>query len=255
MPELGFPNKSTPHGNAAYYVCRLAESSKRDALANLFLLKQELTDLYAMQDPGVARLKLQWWQQQFQNTNSVHPLVVALQQTLSHQAKSHIIEMLNTIDRQLHRQAPNDLDALLQMMANSGGHFAQLINHIEQVENNPQAIIAGQWIFLIEHLQLMGRRLREDIRLLPPNLQSQHQLAKHSLISDESALQKLLMDLVEQIIAELPLPKLKKKSSLNRYLQLQLQLLSLLKKEQFAVYQQKISLTPLGKLWIAWRFS
>ena len=244
LNDSGFPNSATAPGSTAYYVCRFASENQTDSLGHLFALHKAMSDLYLLSDPGVARIKLQWWQQQCSSTGfdqSAHPLIKNLAKTLTKEARPIAEKFIAAFDAQLHRQGFADSEAFLQRADQIGGQFAALIDSLEQSHlSKDQIRIAGQWIFVIENLQQYALLQQHNIHFLP-----------HGMTDSAASITAFIQDIQKQ----LPLPVLAKKSALNRYLQLRLALLRVIEREQFDVLQQKISLTPLHKLWIAWRLS
>ena len=82
-----FPNSATPEGSDTYYAARFAPKAKRDRLALAFAWTQELAQIRARaSDPGVARLKLDWWREELvraQAGRPRHPLTRHLSQWLA----------------------------------------------------------------------------------------------------------------------------------------------------------------------------
>ena len=78
LDEWRFPNRATPLGSSAYYSLRFAPKELRDDLAALLAWRHEVTAiLEVVSDPGVARLKLQWWRDELERTfagEARHPL-------------------------------------------------------------------------------------------------------------------------------------------------------------------------------------
>jgi len=274
MIETGFPNEATPAGSTAYYVCRVGMETSRDNLAGLFLWKKQLNDLYAISDPGVARIKLQWWLQQISlDEASSHPLAKVLQD-IYHSSETSMLairQIIEAYDKQLHRQKYSNCDALINACNAIGGNFGILFNQASNQKPDENAGLAGSWIILIEWLQNLGMLYRHNIHVLPNDF-----LAKYNLQGDEllmpqhahkiSLLLTQLLDQVHQKLVDIPsvsstwtpasasmtdLAQLKTpKSPLGRYLKLRLALLKLLESEQYAVLHQKTSLTPLKKTWL-----
>jgi phytoene synthase len=67
--EWRFPNRATPPGSSAYYSVRLAPAELRDDLAAVLAWRHEVRAvLDRVSDPGVARIKLQWWREELVRT-------------------------------------------------------------------------------------------------------------------------------------------------------------------------------------------
>ena len=60
-----FPNPATPLGSSTYYSLRFSPPGLRDDLAILAAWRHQVRIiLVEVSDPGVARLKLQWWREE-----------------------------------------------------------------------------------------------------------------------------------------------------------------------------------------------
>ena len=259
MIETKFPNHATPTGSTAYYVIRFSQADQQDNLAALFLFKEEMEKLYVVSDPGVARIKLQWWLEQISlppESSSEHPLANVLgfiyhrSDTAQQAFKTYVAE----IDRHLHRQAYVDVAQMWQGCINTGGSFAALM---ELVCGNPvsaQTIQLGAWIAFIEWLQNLGQSIRFNVNLLPTSLLQHFEVTQHALLQQDNQdiTETLILDLVSEVesIAEIP-AMTRNKTPLTKYFKLRNKLLKLLENESYAVMQQRISLTPFRKLWLA----
>jgi 15-cis-phytoene synthase len=95
----GFPNDATPVGGLRYYAVRFAEASRRDTLARLLAWYDAVRVVaLAPRDPGVARLKLDWWRnelERLQQGGARHPLTQALQPDL--QPVSDLVDDLREV--------------------------------------------------------------------------------------------------------------------------------------------------------------
>jgi phytoene synthase len=93
--------KATPPGSVTYYAIRQAPASRRDALIALHAFRRELSDtVLESSDPSVAQAKLEWWRRE---TISVaggspsHPVLLALIQTLPGVSR-HIDALMRLLD-------------------------------------------------------------------------------------------------------------------------------------------------------------
>ena len=72
--EWLFPNRATPPGSSAYYSVRFAPLRLRHDLAAVLAWRHEVRAiLEEVSDPGVARLKLNWWIEEMERTGIVGP--------------------------------------------------------------------------------------------------------------------------------------------------------------------------------------
>jgi len=259
MQAISFPNAATPLGSSAYYVTRFSPVEIRDHLALLFLWKQELMDLYALSDPGVARMKLQWWQEQIflpVDNSSEHALASGLAQLMQqHDTLSEsIVNMVNETDRHLHRQAYTDIDDFWNGCEKLGGNFARLMNHVSSYNTENTDLTAGAYALATEWIQLMGQHIRYNIRLIPQTLLEKNAIRFEELMYEDNRdkSRKLLRKLYEPIVNKSALPAPKRSSSpLYKYYRLRKKMMDIIVAEDFDVLNQKISLTPIRKLWFA----
>lgn len=262
MQDTAFPNLATPLGSTAYYVVRFSPAESRDQLAALFLWKQELVNLYALTDPGVARMKLQWWQEQIllpARQPSSHTLALAIARLIQ-QDKSlgeAIRLMVQETDRHLHRQHYRDFKDFRQGCENIGAGFAQLIStacRTGSAVNDDIHRAVGTFNIASEWLQLMGQHIRYNIRLLPDSMLEQHNIRFESLLQQDKqhVTREILGELYQLLSNEIDLPAPNRSSSpLDKYFRLRKKTMELLATEDFDVLDQKISLTPIRKLWFA----
>ena len=81
--EWVFPNKATPFGSPAYYAVRFAPEISRELHALLLAWFDSIQSIaHSPADPGVARLKLDWWRtevcQALDDGQPRHPLMTCL---------------------------------------------------------------------------------------------------------------------------------------------------------------------------------
>ncbi|MGA1008362.1 MAG: squalene/phytoene synthase family protein, partial [Sedimenticolaceae bacterium] len=66
MPNLAFPNAATPIGSIPYYAIRFSSAEQRNGLAARYSWLHEIDRIIStIKDPGVARLKLDWWHKEW----------------------------------------------------------------------------------------------------------------------------------------------------------------------------------------------
>ncbi|MGD2117300.1 MAG: squalene/phytoene synthase family protein [Chromatiales bacterium] len=256
--HVRFPNEATPLGSSAYYVVRFSRPDIQDTLATLFAWKQQLEQLKSINDPGVARLKLQWWREQLDNPTPVeHPLLRALQQIATQHSQCLPLcrQMADATDRLLRRLPPDDTSQAWQYFLDFGGSFAELLDLLVGRESNPAANQYGAWIQQVESIRNTGFDLRRGICLWPAQDLRRSGLGVESLLREEHtdqvvSLLQTQMAFADEQIANLP--PVQRKTPLYRYYQLRRSLLRQLQQDNFVVMHQRISLTPLRKLWRAW---
>jgi len=78
MPNLAFPNAATPIGSIPYYAIRFSPAEQRNGLAARYSWLHEIDRIIStIKDPGVARLKLDWWHKEWTQAlsgSATHPV-------------------------------------------------------------------------------------------------------------------------------------------------------------------------------------
>ncbi len=257
MREYEFPNQATPAGSSIYYCIRFSPKKYRDQLASIFLYKQTLRGLYSLTDPGVARIKLQWWHEQINEKKgcSEHPLGRQLADIYKNSESAHqAFDLINIkTDQVLHRQPLNTINEYQKLCSDLGGSFADLIQVVSDQPANDQSKLAGTWIEHVENMQLFGKLLRENIHLIPIDVLKSSGLSNDQLLgSDKTAdVLKTLHNSIKEGLDQSFSDAISKKNCLGKLTKLRSKLMDLIEQEDMAVINQRISLTPIRKLWLA----
>lgn len=162
MEEWAFPNSATPEGSAAYYCIRFSAEKDRDRLALLFAWKRLLADIgKKASDPGVARLKLDWWRQELNRIDAnqcQHPIALALAKAVFVETRESIRHLQTLIDiaEQEILQPASRLEESIAYQEATGTAFAQaLVSAIDQPDAG-QRKMAGQLGAYIETIQFLS---------------------------------------------------------------------------------------------------
>lgn len=263
-----YPNAATPWGSSAYYSVRFAPANLRDSLAVLLGWHQQIRSvLDRVSDPGVARVKLQWWREELQRAFSGEP-VHPLSQHLAPVIRQHglpatdFVNMTWNVESELLRPQPptqqaleasceQDLGTLFELMARCHGVVADDALHT--------ARRLGSYCAQVYLIRDSGLLLRNGRHVLPADLLSDQGLATHS--PADPALAKQLPELLAASAdrarrylgdgandTEIP-------SAIRVWSRLQAVLLEELNASHYDVAHCRIGLTPVRKLWHAWRES
>ncbi len=121
MPdEWRFPNQATPVGSSAYYSLRFAPRDRRGDLAVLSAWQYQVQAILdRVADPGVVRIKLQWWREELERTfagTPHHPLSRVLQPVLERHGlpQPPFTDIADQVEAEILRRQPGteaDLDA------------------------------------------------------------------------------------------------------------------------------------------------
>lgn len=124
-----FIAQAAPTGSALYYACLFSDPGRHSPLLAWHALEHELLkSLTDVQDPGVARLRLQWWAEEIQRVaagQARHPLGQALQPALGGgpPAAADIIDAIAGLQEAV---SLPDRELASQLDADYRRHFAPL---------------------------------------------------------------------------------------------------------------------------------
>jgi len=271
-PEVEYcRNKAAPEGSNLHYATLFESADLRLKLLPVFALHYEISDcLTASTDPGVTRIKLEWWSEELARLSeqkSRHPVTIRLQQVLNNPRTDRIclMEYLQTIMSIAGRQStPAIIDWFDTLTHGLGQIWAPAIS-LSGLLNGPADTVLrtnGGTIFLLELLQNLYPLSVRGYQFLPDELLEQHATSPSDLIEGtdntaSSGLCKVLIEMVldrlntcysrllieDQNIPSYPL-------IMNR---LAVNVCAEIRDDGYQLLRHKIALTPIRKLWIAAR--
>ncbi|NEX22410.1 squalene/phytoene synthase family protein [Thiorhodococcus mannitoliphagus] len=266
----GFPNAATAPGSTRYYSIRFAPAPLRADIAAVFGWRQQIDAvLDEVSDPGVAAAKLEWWRAEIERAHrgeARHPLAQRLAPVIA-SASLPLEPFLEVIDVRadvLARRFPENDAAWIGSAARDLGAVAELTARCfgqSDALDLEAARRIGTYCALVERLRDAGWLLRRGrLGILPLNQLAIAGLVPESLRTTEgrAALPKLLAQAAEHIapiaaaIDRAPHPQ---PVTLRIHRRLRDILLRELEESRFDVLDQRISITPIRKLWHAWRES
>ena len=169
----GFPNRAIPVGSAAYYAVRFCPPEQRERNALLlawYELVQEIVEQHT--DPGVARLKLDWWRQEV-SLLSVrrcrHPLTVALQNTgVGAGSEIPMSAIIEAADDEIRSPQVHDDAAFTANCRRSFGGLFVLLNRLDGLapEGERSCVECGGYCAAVERI----RQLSRSPQRVPPDL-------------------------------------------------------------------------------------
>jgi phytoene synthase len=267
--EWQYPNRATPPGSSLYYAVRFAPARLRDALAALAGWRHEVRAILdEVSDPGVARLKLDWWRDEIRRTIDGaprHPLSHALASAPKAAdldtglPAAPFLAIADVVEQELQRQRPGDAVALQAADAQDLGALFELMARAHG-ERDDAAIAAarriGAWCAGVRRLRDAGLLVRRDRTVLPTDTVAAAGLGHEALASADhrDRLPELLVPAADALGAEAAAAAA---PELPRALRIQgrihAALLEELRRSGLEVVDQRIGLTPLRKFWIALR--
>jgi phytoene synthase len=271
IPEQYCLDKVAAPGGSYYYSTLFLPPERKSALHGLFALRAEIGEIpRSCSDPGVARIKLQWWRDELARAcagEPRHPVTTHLRPFLQTHAleRQDFLAIIEATERELNHPryaAFADLEA--QALALGGALWA-LSCRVCGFEDpqTPQAVRElGGAIELAARLQDLRDEARRGHVPLPAQELAERgiSLSDLTLKPDSAPVRELLAAHVERIRVRLDaatrrIPRRDQRRQVNALIMARLQLATLeeIQRDGCRLLTHSVTLTPLRKLWIAWR--
>ena len=266
----GFPNPATPAGSDAYYAVRFAPPLLQGRLALAFAWRAELEQLIAKaRDPGVARLKLDWWREELERTRRGaprHPLTAELSEWLGEwQVLEPWYQMLEGAEIEVRKIQPAEQEDLASQCDLLGGAFGEVLCRAgaprSEAEVDSARRLAGYHEAIRRMRELaaqLGRQrcpipaaVLHRAGLAPDRL---HQPAHRAALS--ACLAQCLDTLGAHPLRQLRAGGLRAHQPAAPAARLAAQAAALhraMRRRDYAVLTEWVEITPLRRLWAAWR--
>jgi 15-cis-phytoene synthase len=253
--------KASPDGSSLYYALLFEQPDVRRKLLPLFALHYEISDcLTASSDPGVIRVKLQWWSEELARLSGHeprHPVTTALLPVVVENGTdmalfNHYLETTGTL---LSRRAASlSASEWLQQMQSGLGDLWMAAAAIANRQATPAPVLQqnGGTIFLVELLQNIHYLIPRGIVFIPEELRETPDAQGIALVRFQTVFETLEAQLAQDYPALLRLGK-----QTDYYHRIMNRLASAvcaeIRLDGYQLIRHKIVLTPLRKLWIATR--
>ncbi|RDU99152.1 presqualene diphosphate synthase HpnD [Trinickia dinghuensis] len=263
--------KAAPAGSSAYYALRQAPMARQPYLTALFALRRELEETVKdTSDPTIGRTKLAWWQKETAALAAGQPT-----HPVSHALAAHCgdIEaeapMLRTLvagfEMDLDQARYLDFANLTRYIERVGGAFAGAIARAtarEPRHADAWAGALGNGLMLAQFVQDLGNDARYGRIYLPIDELQRYGVTAAEIINRKygSAFSELMRfqtnrarETLQAAQAGIPATERATQRTLRAQTAMALALLDEIERDNFQVLHQRIALTPIRKLWIAWR--
>jgi len=277
-PDQYTQEKGAPLGSSAYYALLRAPASRRRALTALFALRRELEETVEnSSDTAVGHAKLSWWQRELQTIGSgqpTHPVAVELRGTLDAARVEPTLhafsEIADGFAMDLAQARYLDLPGLRQYIQKVGGAFSAVLaahsaanaDGADGADDREWAHSAGIALMFAEIVRDIGDDARRGRIYIPISEMQQFNVTAADIInrrySDNfTALMRFQLDRAREglrgALSSASRATLKRQPVIRAQIAIALALLDEIEGEQFQVLHQRIALTPVRKLWVAFR--
>jgi len=270
-PDEYCQEKAAASGSSFYYSFLFLPAERRRAITALYAFCREVDDIAdEVKDIGVARTKLAWWRTEVANLfagHPQHPVTRALAPFVPAYGldAARMNEIIDGMEMDLTHHRYPDFEALKLYCHRVAGVVGQLsaaifgYTHASTLEYAENLGIAFQLTNIIRDV---GEDARRDRVYLP-----QDELAREGLTAEDILARKGGDAFVRVMQAQAAraesyyqaaYAKLAPEDRANQRAGLIMAaiyatLLEEIRRDGFAVLEQRIALTPLRKLWIAWK--
>lgn len=254
------------HGSSLYYAIRFAPVQHREALTLTAGLYRQIRSVpLVCAEPAVARVKIDWWQDELARAASgkgEHPLTQDLDR--KYLIDPGFNQLIEAVREEINTPVMATESALERRTGAIGSTLCRLLASACSADRQELACAEaiGRFIHTVEIIRHLGGDLRRGVCLLPAPLLQQHDLSPSGLLglTETTALEALLEALVEDAMGQCTNALARLSSPPHPALTSPLGLASIasalvdqLRKERYQVIDHRISLTPLVKLWRCWR--
>ena len=270
-PDQYCQNKAAQSGSSFYYSFRFLPPERRRAITALYAYCREVDDIAdEVEDVNVARAKLGWWRAEVASLfagHPTHPVTKALQPAIFQFGvdESRLNEIIDGMEMDLSRRRYQDFASLKLYCHRVAGVVGQLSASIFGF-SNPLTLVYAENLGLAFQMTNIIRDVGEDARrdriYLPQEdlqkfgvtnaeiLDCKHSPAFEHLMAFQCARAKSLYSAA--FAALMPEDRRPQRPGLIMSA-IYRTLLDELERDGFRVLTHRTSLTPLRKLWIAWK--
>jgi len=269
-PDQYCQDKAVKSGSSFYYSFLFIPAEKRRAITALYAFCREVDDVVdECSDSDVARRKLDWWREEIERCFSAqarHPITRALQQPVQdyNLPVEYFHEVIDGMSMDLEQTRYDSFSELALYCHRVAGVVGLLSAEIFGYQHR-DTLKYAQELGVALQLTNIIRDVREDSQrgrvYLPLDELHEHRINPHDLLHGGAPdnLQELLV-FQTQRARQYYLRALSHLPAQDRYAQrsgiimaaIYETLLDEMEADNFRVMQQRVKLTPLRKLWIAW---
>jgi len=270
-PQQYVQDKAAASGSSFYYAFLFLPKPKRAAITAFYAFCREVDDVVdEVSDPAVAQNKLAWWQGEVERAYAgrpSHPVMQALMPLARDYGieARHLLAVIEGCQMDLQQTRYLDFPALQRychLVAGVVGEVAARIFGQTQEQTTRYAHTLGLAFQLTNIIRDVGEDALRGRIYLPVNELQQFDVKAHEILERRysprfTALMKFQTErahrLYDEALALLPAADRRAQKPGLMMASIYRTLLREIERDQFQVLHQRISLTPLRKLWLAWR--
>jgi 15-cis-phytoene synthase len=270
-PEQYVQQKAAASGSSFYYAFLFLPKQRRAAITAFYAFCREVDDVVdEVSDPGVARTKLAWWQNEVARSfagQPSHPVMTALMPLAAHYGieARHLLAVIDGCQMDLEQTRYLDyagLQRYCHLVAGIVGEVAAQIFGQTQAQTTAYAHKLGLAFQLTNIIRDVGEDALRGRIYLPMSELQQFDVKAHEILKCQySERFRALMEfqaerahrLYDEALALLPQADRRTQKPGLMMARIYRTLLREIERDNFQVLHQRISLTPLRKLWLAWR--
>ncbi|SAK77527.1 squalene/phytoene synthase [Caballeronia hypogeia] len=269
--------KAAPEGSSTYYALRRAPAASQPLLTALYALHRELEEtVKETSDPTIGRTKHAWWQGELARLDGgepTHPVTKALKAhagdaahpVLDDAGRASLATLVDGFGMDLDQARYLDWPGLDRYLQQTGGAFATALARASA--RDPQRAAAwaaplGSALLLAQRVQEIGEDARHGRIYIPIDELQRFSVTAADIINRRygdafTALMRFQTERARRALtdalAAIPSSERATQRVLRAQAALALALFDEIEREGFQVLHQRISLTPIRKLWITWR--
>jgi phytoene synthase len=270
-PEQYVQDKAAASGSSFYYAFLFLPKPRRAAITAFYAFCREIDDVVdEVSDPGVAATKLAWWRKEVAQAFDGHPQHPVMQALMPHASvygieARQLHEVIDGCQMDLDQTRYLDFAALKRychLVAGVVGEGAARIFGQTDAQTTAYAHKLGLALQLTNIIRDVGEDALRGRIYLPVNELQQFDVKAHEVLnrvhSDRFiALMKFQAERAhaayEEALALLPAADRRAQKPGLMMASIYRTLLREIERDDFKVLDQRVSLTPLRKFWLAWR--
>jgi 15-cis-phytoene synthase len=263
--------KAAPPGSSIYYALRQAPVARQPLLTALFALRREFEEtVKETSDPTIGRTKLAWWQKEAAALAAGEPSHPVSKALVAHWPEVRteypaLQTLLAGFEMDLEQARYLDYPNLRRYLQGVGGTFGTLTARASAQNHAPAAAWTaplGEALLLAQIVAELGNDARHGRIYIPIDEMQRFNVTAADVINRKYSdaftemmrfQTKRAREAVNAALASIPAAERRAQRTLLAQAALALALLDEIERDGYHVLHQSIALTPVRKLWTAWR--